>query len=684
MQKQLYALFLVLLFALPLVVYKTNAESPFELPRLAFTTFVTFLIFFIYILKSAQNQIIKIRYSLPLLFLTGTLISTLISYSISVNPYLSMWGNKLLPSDSVWSVLVIYSLSFIVLQSIDKLADYHKMLYVLVAILSLQIAMGLVQVFRLDPFWWANSKMIFGTIGMTIAYATLIAFINPTLLYLYFYIKKRSSKIVLIIIFLLSNYIILHSGSRTPIFANLLAIFALIFFYFFKRPANISRKELIAPLIAIFCAFLFFEYDGTNKELNKKTSADYLSHSAGIRYELTQNALSVWKEKPLFGHGPETFLITQLPYQSPQMNKSHWKYDWVKAHNQLSQMLATTGILGFSFLILNFIYVVFFCFKLLFAKKVSENETLAYALGCSYGVLFVTNLTCFTVVPTQIFYYITPLLFANLLDGQIKNIELNLKKSVRASIALISTVGFLYLTYKSTLHWYSDSIYQEARRLKIVEIKNTAAIDNLERASELNSSEPYYYCVKAITLGEMLIHNHKKISPAVIKNTLTFIDEAANSCVTLSINRQHPINLVAQTYSELFFQNIITNANRGIELYTYTQKLAPKNPEIYFKLGVIYHQVKDFEKYKESMNKAISVKDDYLLAYISLFEYHYSKNETEKVAELLQNVLKITFTSADFINSINTLASIAENYKDSKTQNELKQFYVKNKHLIDL
>jgi O-antigen ligase len=680
MQKITLKLFWALLLALPLIVFKYNAESPYDLIRLFIATVVSFILLLIYFFSNLNEDRIKIKFSIPLALLTGTLISTLISYFLSINPFVSMWGIKLLPTDSLWSVIVTYTLAFLVYQALSTIEDVKNILKILILVLFIQVCFGFAQVYNLDPFWWAASKQIYGTFGLTIGFATVVGCLLTILTYFFFRAKNKYSVLAIWIGLLLSSKIILHSGSRSPIFATLLAVTAVITYYFFKSK-NLRWRSL-SVVLCLTLSGIWFSNDPQNKEFKYKINKDYMKYSAQVRYEMTLNALSVFKEKPLFGHGPETFLITQRQYQSANLNRSYWQNAWVKAHNNVAQALACTGIFGAFFLVASFFYIVATNLKLLFKEEFSDRNSLAFVIGCSYCLMFVANLTCFNIVYSNIFYYFFPLAFVFILKQNNPPLSFQINKYIKNFVFITASMAFFILTLSSFKHWYTDFLYQESRRVKLQDSNWTLSIDYLERAININEHEPYFYCFKAGNLSEMLVNNFKRLPETEVQKAVSVINEVNQKCLDLSINREHPVGMAAQTYLNLYTHQLVKENSNSLNTLKHMIELAPNNPEAHQKISALYFDMKQIDLYMYHIQKAIEVKQDYIPAYLDLLNYYYENKRLDDARALVNKVTDIEFLSAEFIPGLITLAKASKTNNDENSVNQLLEFYSKNKHLI--
>jgi O-antigen ligase len=676
---------IAVLLLLPLFVFTANAESPFELPRATLLVLTSFIALLVYLFQVSKEATLNFKFSTPLFILLGTLLSSIASYFFSINPHLSFWGSKLLPSDSVWTLIGTFTLTFVVFQFYFDSKKFKNLIYCLITVLAIQVAFGFAQLLKIDPFWWAESKVIFGTIGLTIAYATLVAALIPFAIYLFFESQSKRNSLLYALLILTSNFIILHSGSRTPVFVNWLSLFAMVIFYLVKTP---NKKQAFLKsaqvLVLILTAFVLFKADPTKKELETKSTAQYLSHSIGVRLQLTLNAIEAWKEKPLLGHGPETYIITQLKYQTSEMNRSFWKNGWAKAHNAVAHYLATVGLIGTAFLVGLFLYVSYHCIRMLFSnKELSTENYLAYAVGCSFSVMFVSNLTCFNLVYTQLLYFLMPVWFGVLINSPIRTFNISSKPVIKFVFIMSFSVIYLIFTINSGKYWYTDVLFQNSRKAREFDQNNDLALDLLNQATELFEDDPYLYCTSALTINDVIIRNKKDLTKAIIQKPLAEIYKNTDLCVEKAINREHPIHLAAKAHFVLFAENIDANPTKVIDYFTLLTKLAPKNPEFYFRLGMVYKKLNNIELYESFIKKSIEVKMDYLPAHIQLLDYYYSQNQQEKAREIVQLALNIKFVSNEFVPEITKLVNVSKHYKDTDSYNSLTEFYKSNEHLIE-
>jgi O-antigen ligase len=150
--------------------------------------------------------------------------------------------------------------------------------------------------------------------------------------------------------------LVLISGERAAFFLYVLSFIFIIFFM--KGYAKLRIVLLVSSLVAII--IIISSFDQVKKRM--------LSYPAGIitksiftsaHISLIRTAYNMFSDKALVGHGPKMFRV---------ICKDE-KYKWgtypcdTHPHNFYVQLLAETGIIGFSFLFSAFAYVLYCAYR---------------------------------------------------------------------------------------------------------------------------------------------------------------------------------------------------------------------------------------------------------------------------------------------------------------------------------
>jgi hypothetical protein len=191
MQRFLFNGSLLFIFLLPIIIHYENIFSPFEFPKFCFSIFAVTALFLVYLSSILRNPFIEFKVSRPFLILSLLLVSCLLSYFVSVNPYLSFWGDSQLPADSVIATVVFFIFSFILLQIIDSSQRMKALKLTLIAVAAVQVTACLIEIFNLGIPWWALHLAVFGTQGQTVGGASLLGALSPFLCISFFNQKNK-------------------------------------------------------------------------------------------------------------------------------------------------------------------------------------------------------------------------------------------------------------------------------------------------------------------------------------------------------------------------------------------------------------------------------------------------------------------------------------------------------------
>lgn len=174
--------------------------------------------------------------------------------------------------------------------------------------------------------------------------------------------KSIYDKITFAAISTLTFIVVLHSGERTSLFF-LFLIFVLSFFFL---KINIKLKVLFLFLIVcIFSGSILLNsniksaviFDSNNKIQFKKNEKIIVFTETHTGHYKT--AWKMFKDKPIFGHGPKMFRIVchDIKFTKNSAGCS------THPHNTYLQILAETGLAGFFFLILALFSLIFIFLK---------------------------------------------------------------------------------------------------------------------------------------------------------------------------------------------------------------------------------------------------------------------------------------------------------------------------------
>lgn len=161
------------------------------------------------------------------------------------------------------------------------------------------------------------------------------------------------------------------------------------------------RKEIFYLMVAAFIGTLFYFQDDIMKrfEKNDSTSSDDLSeHVESIsnissdasnmeRINRWKSAFRMYAERPVFGHGPGTYMFLYAPYQKPHEKTiiSTNAGDMGNAHSEYIGPLAESGTLGLV-LVLALVYLTVRTGMRAYYKQ-TDSRLRALSLACLIGLI---------------------------------------------------------------------------------------------------------------------------------------------------------------------------------------------------------------------------------------------------------------------------------------------------------
>ena len=201
--------------------------------------------------------------------------------------------------------------------------------------------------------------------------------------------RKKFSNYIFFIIFVFGFALIYMSGERTAFFVTLIT-FVIVFIMLEEKKIKIifgafliSGALLIVGSSIINKDFKIRMIDQTLEQIGvMDKNFKFFSTAHQSHYQIS---MKMFKDNPVFGKGPKTFRV----YCSDERFKVEFKASCsTHPHNYYAQMLAETGLLGFIFLVLAFLYVckeyLLHKFNNLFHKKKYLSDYEILLLSCFF------------------------------------------------------------------------------------------------------------------------------------------------------------------------------------------------------------------------------------------------------------------------------------------------------------
>jgi O-antigen ligase len=534
--------------------------------------------------------------------------------------------------------------------------------------LTVQTGYGCLQSSGYDFYQWNYAKPVFGTLGSTVAYSVFIGCLLPLAICCLYVTKRLYLKVPLFFLVLISNYLLLETGSRTPAVFSAVVQVLLLSYFFFRRSQFKPASSAITLFVSVFCLYgLAFLEPAEKETLVYKFSATEVHRGWSTRTLLWQEAVAAWKEHPFLGYGPETFSIAQRAYHSVDMNQyDRWHSSWTKAHNHLIQYLVSLGAVGLMMHLLLFGYVTRSVIHLMKIREPTGENILQLGFGCGFIFLFLANLTGFNFITTEFFYFLFPVIVATGPNHSALLADFSKINKAFTVLLLALEALFFLLAFKFFNHFRGDILYQLSYNALNAEKNIQLASVLADEAINANDLEPAYYCHRAQIETQMLLDG-RNITSEVRGLILEALNKDSDACKERAINRDHYFLQTGNQYAQLYSHGIIPEAERSLENYETLMTLAPNVPLAYYRSALVYLKAGNTVAFEENLEKVLQLKSNYLPAYLELFQFYYQSQNTDKRNQLLERFSKLLQKPTELPELCMTMAELAKRNNDQNT-----------------
>lgn len=333
-----------------------------------------------------KNQLTVISYKLlvnPLVVAVAlfTLIFVLAGF-FGVNSAASFWSNFERGEGSLQLIHLFIFFALLVATFRDE-KSWRKMFIVLVGVAALVIGYGLAGALNIGNFIGSNLCLRFsGSLGNAAYTGTYLIFAIFYAVYLANEDAKKNIKWLWLGLAGLFFIFLLFTQTRGALLGLGMAVIAGLTYLFFSLPKGKIKKVILLLIVLLVVSgglaikyrrsinimpFCSAEIGGGNRILD----VDFGTETFQTRLLLWKESVEAFKERPIFGWGPENFTVAFEKYYQPQFTT--W-YD--RAHNIFFDYLVMTGMLGLiSFLgIFGIYYWQFFKFNQQSTTNNNKNQ----------------------------------------------------------------------------------------------------------------------------------------------------------------------------------------------------------------------------------------------------------------------------------------------------------------------
>lgn len=343
-------------FFVPLVLFPSSFIFPFIVPKIIIFRSITLLMLGAYIALLASNW----QYYKPKLTpINITVLLFFLSFSIStfvgVDPYKSFWDNheRMLGLFTIFHYTAYY---FIITSTTKNWTDWKFFLRMFLGAGTILMFIGFLQTYgNTNLLLNGGTERVSATLGNSIyfsAYGMFLFFIGYLLT-----IKEKTSKFWKYFAIIGMSFGfggIFWGGTRSALLGVVVGLFVLLCIYlvFLKGYGKIRLRllGLIILGVLIFAGLFLFRqtiFVQNIPAVGRLVNTNVTGGSAETRIMAWEIAYKGWKEKPVFGWGPNNYFYTFNKYYNPKFLEHGFGETWFdNAHNILMNTLAVQGTFG--------------------------------------------------------------------------------------------------------------------------------------------------------------------------------------------------------------------------------------------------------------------------------------------------------------------------------------------------
>lgn len=431
--------------------------------------------------------------------------------------------------------------------------------------------------------------------------------------------------------------------------------------------ASFAREVRIPIMSVLFFLFLISLLFGVTRtpDIIKETLPTEVALSARASWDIAAHAIFSSVQRFLFGSGPGTFVYVFSEFRPVAFNtvQTMWTSRFYRPYNTLFAVLAEIGVIGsvaFVFLFLVPVGMLFAAWRHARAAFIEEDITIrlpVFAVGAAWITATVgLGIAYYTVTLWWMWWVLLALTIAGLsfvVEHTMREhtvlLEVSPQYSLAISFAVILVVAaFAFIGVFSARFFVAEQTYTRAIRL----VNVAGEREGLERALVLRPrSVEYRLALASLYFSEAKVEADKGENAS--SEAIAGFMSAAVAEARLAAEYD-PKNVETWETLSLMYLNarvLAADANEwSREATKRAIALEPTNAVLHWRLGNIHEFAKDEDDAEKMYQKAIELKGDYVLAYVSLSNIYEQNNRLDDainvfapIAQLFENDPELLF-----------------------------------------
>ena len=669
-----FVLILLAVFAVPLL-FSFRLGDGFTRIKLLFISTTTLLAVFFWLLRAfISRKVIVYRsfFDIPILiFFGGVILSTIASLSSHVSFFGG--GGEGVANFHFWFFPIL--LFWLILQ---ECVDRKKWYMLLVSVLAGGTLSGSLYLLFHSPLlhqamlsktasqmgFLGRTNLLTSDVGVFLVYMLVLLLTSLGVLLM------RSAPKYLFVSgvcgVLISSIVLLVTNSSFVFFISVLGLFLLSCFVMFFHSQLDSRKKVF---LSVFTSlFLLVGFLGHINVFEGRILSEVTLHP-DMSVRVVRESLLGNPKDFLLGSGPGTFGYQFSRFRVPEFNVGTFYFltQNIQSFSALHAMLVELGFVFTTIFVL--LPVLFFCVFLtvlfrLFSKirDTSVKKKQAYVINtegffvglsflffCSVFIFFSVS---FPVLVLWWVFFALAVIGLSFLSPNIRN-----KKTITFALTpeyelgcvvglVVSIMGGIILFAFQLQFYEADIAFSRLNHTHVLSEQDAHVRTILEKAS---GTAMYHHAFAQMYLERAAMESKKDVQKITyIQKNLTLAGNAARRATEIDPNN----GLYWATLGSIYLQTVdfVPEADEWARFaYEQAVRLQPTNPRVYFYLGYIAEKKGEYDKAMVFYEKSISMKADYVIAFVRLAHTFSLVGETNKAMAAQQNAVLLAPKNVDIL-----------------------------------
>jgi O-antigen ligase len=646
-------------FFVPLIVLPSTYIFPFIVPKIIWFRSLTLLMLGAYILLLSSNwakyriKLTSVNVMVGLFF-----VSFAISTFVGVDWYRSFWDNheRMLGLFTIFHYAAYY---FVITSVVKEWNDWKWILRTFLFAGGIVMCIGFIQTYINNDLLLNGgvTSRVSASLGNSIyfsGYGLFLMFVGYLLA-----IKEKTKKTNLwfwyaVLGGLLGFWGVFGGGTRGALLGLIVGLGVLMISYFFslKEHKKIRLGILGLIILSVISLGLLFNFRQTDfvrdiPGVGRLVNTQISGGTASTRIMAWGIAVDAWKEKPVFGWGPNNYYYAFNKYYRAEFLEHGWGETWFdNAHGVVMNTLAVQG--GFGILVYLGIYIIAIAMLWREYRKGGIDAHMV-SIGSAFLVAHLISLVTVFENPTSYLYFFFFLAFVNQQstisrirrtnNDQRSNNKQTGSKQVSNGLLVMVVLVMSLLIYstdinpdkanRATLDTIRSmqagenfvEMYNQAVNIPsphIDDIRNdfarstTQVIAKLIQSGNTETADMLYVLVAGELQKNIELHPfdirvhlqlaHLNMSGAQIKQDVSFLLEAER-LLEDALSKSQKRQQIQYTLAALKMQ--INKSDEAINILQDSIDNDPNIGEGWWRMALIYREIGNTDKAKEVLEEAI-------------------------------------------------------------------------------